>query len=81
MRLIAIVLLLVPLAMMVETAEASSSFRFSTRSSGIRAPRAPKAKINPGPVTGFKHATCRSATCFQKHPTGEYMIPLHAKAP
>jgi hypothetical protein len=27
----------------------------------------------------FKHATCKSPSCFQKHPTGEYMIPIYAK--
>ncbi len=27
----------------------------------------------------FKHATCKSPSCFQKHPTGEYMIPIYQK--
>ncbi len=84
MRIIAICILLVvmPVAsplFVSSAAEASSSFRMP-RISSPRAPRATKTPKTTGPVVAFKRATCKSPTCFAKHPTGEYMIPIRNKA-
>lgn len=30
-------------------------------------------------VTGYAEKRCKTASCYKKHPSGEYAIPLHEK--
>lgn len=63
----------------------SGSIRISTHTGSSRSHSAAShtgstRTSHPGEKpAAFKHATCKSPSCFQKHPTGEYMIPIYAK--
>jgi hypothetical protein len=55
-----------------------ASMRISTR---IETSHVASYRSNVGKTpTGVNHATCKSASCFQKHATGDDMIPLFAKS-